>query len=261
MLNYDDDELFSSDDSDILGSNKTRSSKYSMRGDSPFKDILEEFVNQNPNVLESMYTNSGVGFQVPLSIKLFKDITRIFSSRFSTMGSGHSSSYDRAAIQLLDEMTGGQVTQRALIFESEKFIVCAHDVINTANQMYMILSECGLPHTGNSLSFMGHLGFYLKIMLYTRSKMIEEYNVACAQAGILPNQSVIDFGVIEFADRAYMAADGNPVYNSHYSFGDVKEIRTLLHKQYDYLSKALIRLIFTGDPVAYDETLTANATA
>ncbi len=259
MSSYgDDDDLFASDDSDILGSNKGRSPKYRMRGDQPFKEILEEFVNKNPDAMASMYTHSGVGFQVPMSVRFFKDISQIFSSRFGSTGAG---AYDRAVIEILDEMTGGQVSKRARMFESERFVTNVHDGIQTANQIYVLLTSSERAPTETSEAFLGQLVAYLKIMMYMRDRMINEYYEICADAGVAPSETVVNFGIIEHADAAYMASIRSPVYNTHYSLGDVSQVRVLFHKQYDHLCRALIDLIYTGDPIAVAEPIVENENA
>lgn len=251
MFDYDDDEILSSDDSDILGQ-KAKTSKYSVQSNGPFREILQEFINHNPNLLESMYTTHGIGLLVPLSIRFFKEVTGIFANVFSDIGTG---SYERALIEVLDGMTNGQVTKQAHAFKFEKLLINIHHVINISNQIHLNISQSDRSPTKDSVALLNYLTSYLKITIYIRSKIIEQYYIACSEANVIPDQLVIDYGIKDSVNEAYATTDYTYAYRNHYSLGNVEDLRVLSNKRYDYLSDLIMHVVFLGDPI---EVGTAN---
>lgn len=242
----DDDDIFSSNDDDILGdkaSHRTSKNFTTRGGPSYLRHALDHFISEHPESLQLLYGTFSNGRRVPASVEYFSDITQIFAANFT--GSSTLAPY-RAMLSLMDEMTNGEVSRRARVYEYERMIAAIHDNVGICDYLYNSITNSPEAPTVNSVEFLGFVVTYMEIQSFALAKIIEEYIEACAQINKQPDELIMNYGIVQTADMPYLSGNGMPVYRDHYKLGDVDALLSLRRKNYENLSEMICKLVFTG---------------
>lgn len=113
----------------------------------------------------------------------------------------HASDYDnrpgpvlRAVAEVLDELSGGQVSRRIKIYECERQLIVTHRVLKTCNNA---MEEARSQDMDGPLWLMG---FACEFLLDRLGIIASQYRKLCAEASMDPDEQVIEVGLLTNPD-------------------------------------------------------------
>lgn len=240
MSLYDDDNLYDAGaDDDILKRDKSKSNyklPQHISGHMPgyLQEALERFVQEHPDMGDELYSHALV---VPRSVHLFMDLT---SNVAKTATTGKGSAPFRALIDIMDEMTEGEVTRRTKLYDLERLLTTQMLNLYATNKLHQAIYHSNVIPTPSSGEFMLYLSRLIDIQMFCIDELKAEYVGVCEMQGKEPNPTLLEDGYIEFADLGLASTLPLPTYKYHHEHGDVTRVRDSYESALDTLSRALI---------------------
>lgn len=266
MAAFDEDEIFGSNDDDIIGAKPDHNHPNVRAHVIPISgkgipgylaQALTRYVQEHPESgLGSSFQDDQRGSRiVPLHVTLFNELSVVTSEIYDK--SMRMPSY-RAVLHVLNTMTEGHLQRVTAVFEMERSILAMHECIFTMNTLYMQLTGSQRTPTTESVPLMNIVAVYLEIAMFCLEDLKQRYQTACDYAGMEPNKSLMDFGMVEFADFPF-AHSFSSFHNvqSHFIMGDIQPMMDVVQKLGDLMAISFDELIHTsGEPLTQNDQST-----
>ncbi len=237
---YDDDELFNKSDDD-LGTSSTSNSFNSkdfkdLKG--PLREIFGNFIKNHPELAYA------AGRPVPRSINTLIQLSKIFEEQAL---SGVNLSPLRALMDVVDEMTEGEITRRTSFYNTERMMVSLRANFDLINEIYRALTASEHPDTEESTNFIEYLLTYLDILKFSIAEFTQNYRDMAEMYGYPVDEQLIETGVHQFGNLGLASTIGPlPVYDVHHTHGDVSAIQQLRRNDYIKIGKAVAAVVYAS---------------
>lgn len=219
---YDDDDIYSGDDSDVFESSQSQPDVTIGGKNVPgyLRDALSRYIQENPQISES-YTEYRDHSDLTTFVRLYSIFTRPLSP-MSTLEQAGALGY--AVFSYLNDASEGSLQRIYRAYELELNLIRLHGNASFIDHVYQAIIDSNTELCNPSQMFMQYALSLHEATWHCLRHTADQYREACELAGINPDEKVIEFGIKENADFAFALSEHTTQVLAHYKYGDISQI-------------------------------------
>lgn len=219
---YDDDDIYSGDDSDVFESSAPQPDVTIGGKNVPgyLRDALTRYIQENPQISES-YTEYKDDSDLTTFVRLYSIFTRPLAPVYLPEPTG---ALGIAIFGYLNDTTEGTIQRIYRVYELELNLIRLHGNASFIDAVYQAIVDSNTELCAPSQMFMQYALSLHEATWHCLRHTSDQYRDACELAGITPDEKVIEFGIKENADFAFALGERTTQVLAHYKYGDISQI-------------------------------------